>query len=77
MRFSPEWEWSGRGGYVRSAYSNSLRRDNGWTLGATLTYSIWQNFGLSLDYQHLALNSNEPDQSFSRDIVTFGISYKY
>jgi hypothetical protein len=73
----PEWEWSGRAGYLRAAYTESSRRDNAWTAGATLTYSIWQNFGLSLDYQHLALNSNVPDQGFSRDIVTFGISYKY
>ena len=73
----PEWEWSGRAGYVRAAYNESSRRDNGWTLGATLTYSIWQSFGLSLDYQHLALDSNFPDQGFSRDVVTFGISYKY
>ena len=73
----PEWEWSGRAGYVRAAYTELPRRDNGWTAGATLTYSIWQNLGLSLDYQHLALNSNVPDQGFSRDIVTFGFSYKY
>jgi Putative beta-barrel porin 2 len=73
----PEWEWSGRGGYVRASYVDTSQRDNGWTLGATLTYSIWQSFGLSLDYQHLALNSNVPDQGFTRDVVTFGISYKY
>ncbi len=73
----PEWEWSGRGGYVRAAYIDTSQRDNGWTLGTTLTYSIWQSFGLSLDYQHLALNSNIPDQGFTRDVVTFGISYKY
>ena len=73
----PEWDWSGRAGYVRAAYTDSPRRDNAWTLGATLTYSIWRSFGLSLDYQHLALTSNVPDQGFSRDIVTFGISYKY
>lgn len=73
----PEWEWSGRGGYVRAAYTDSPRRDNGWTAGVTLTYSVWQSFGLTLDYQHLALNSNVPDQGFTRDIVTFGVSYKY
>ena len=73
----PEWEWSGRAGYVRAAYTDSARRDNGWTAGATLTYSIWRSLGLSLDYQHLALNSNVPDQGFSRDIVTLGLSYKY
>ena len=73
----PEWEWSGRAGYVRAAYTELPRRDNGWTAGATLTYSIWRNFGLSLDYQHLALNSNVPNQGFSREIVTLGVSYKY
>ena len=62
---------------MRADYNETPRRDNGWTAGTTLTYSIWRNFGLSLDYQHLALNSNVPDQGFSRDIVTLGVSYKY
>jgi hypothetical protein len=73
----PEWEWSGRGGYLRAAYTETPRRDNAWTAGATLTYSVWQNFGLSLDYQHLALDSNVPNQGFSREVVTVGVSYKY
>jgi hypothetical protein len=73
----PEWELNGRTGYVRAVYTDTPQRDNAWTFGATLTYSIWQNFSLSFDYQHLALNSNVPGQSFSRDVVTFGISYKY
>jgi hypothetical protein len=73
----PEWDWSGRAGYLRAAYNELPRRDNAWTAGATLTYSIWQNLGLSLDYQHLALSSNVPDQGFSREIVTLGVSYKY
>jgi hypothetical protein len=73
----PEWEWSGRAGYVRAAYNETPQRDNGWTAGTTLTYSVWRNFGLTLDYQHVALNSNVPDQGFSRDIVTLGVSYKY
>lgn len=73
----PEWESSGRAGYLRAAYTDLPRRDNAWTIGATLTYSVWQNFGISLDYQHLALSSNVTDQGFAREIVTVGLSYKY
>ena len=29
----PEWDWSGRAGYVRADYNETPRRDNGWTAG--------------------------------------------
>jgi len=54
-----------------------VRRDDAWTGGATLSYSVWQNFGLTLDYQHVQLNSNVPLQSFTRDVVSVGGNYRY
>jgi hypothetical protein len=75
--FAPEWTAAAIGGYVHTDYVRSVRQDDGWTLGSTLTYSVWQNFGLTLDYQHVELVSNAVLQSFSRDVVTLGVSYKY
>lgn len=75
--FGPEWLASGRGGYIHTDYVNSFRRDDGWTVGGTVTYSIWRNIGLTLDYQHLELSSNIPFQSFSRNVITIGGTYKF
>jgi hypothetical protein len=74
---APEWSASGRAGYIRTGYKGVNRTDNSWTVGPTLTYSVWRNFGLTLDYQHIGTTSNAALVSFSRDIVTVGASYKY
>ena len=76
-KLAPEWQASGRAGYINTNYIDTIRRDNAWTVGATISYSIWQNFGLTLDYQYINLNSNVPLQSFTRSVVTLGVTYKY
>ena len=72
-----QWAASARFGYIRTDYIDTVRTDDAWTGGATVTYSVWQNFGLTLDYQHVALSSNVPLQSFTRDVVTLGGTYRY
>jgi hypothetical protein len=74
---APEWQASGRAGYINSNYVDTIRRDNAWTIGTTITYSVWQNIALTLDYQYLNLRSNVPLQSFTRNVVTLGVTYKY
>jgi len=74
---APEWSASGRAGYIHTDYKGLTRADNAWTVGPELTYSVWQNFGLTLDYQHIATTSNVPNASFTRDVVSVGVSYKY
>jgi hypothetical protein len=74
---APEWTATGRAGYIHTDYTRNVRRDDAWTLGTTLTYSIWRNVGVTLDYQHVDLSSNVALQSFTRDVVTLGVSYKY
>ena len=41
-------------------YSGSDRRDTAWTVGVSVLYSVWQNFGLTFDIQRTALNSSVP-----------------
>ena len=74
---APEWGASGRAGYIHADYRNNLRHDNAWTVGTTFGYYFWRNVGVSLDYQHVELTSNIASQSFTRDIVTLGLVYKY
>lgn len=74
---APEWSAAGRVGYIHTDYKGINRADDSWTVGPTLTYSVWQNFGLTLDYQHIETTSNVTTASFSRDVVSVGVSYKY
>jgi hypothetical protein len=72
-----EWGVVGRFGFVRTNYTDVVRTDNAWVAGATLTYSVWQNFGITLDYQYMQETSNVPLQSFIREVVTLGGTYRY
>jgi hypothetical protein len=72
-----EWMASTRFGYIRTSYTDLTRIDNAWTAGGTVTYSVWQNFGITLDYQYIQLASNVPFQSFTRNVVTLGLTYRY
>lgn len=74
---APEWATSGRAGYIHTDYVSSPRRDDAWTVGTTFTYSVWRNLGLAFDYQHVGMTSNTALQSFSRDVFTLGLTYKY
>lgn len=74
---APEWTASARAGYIHTGYKGTSRADDSWTVGPTLTYSVWRSLGLTLDYQHVGTISNASFASFSRDVVTVGVSYKY
>jgi hypothetical protein len=73
----PAWTASARAGYISTAYVDNPRIDTAWTAGGTLTYSVWRNFGLTLDYQYTRLFSNIPLQGFTRNVVTLGGTYRY
>ncbi len=71
------WAASIRFGYIRTDYVDTSRLDEAWMGGATITYSVWRNFGLTLDYQYIQLDSNVPLQGFARNVVMLGGTYKY
>jgi len=72
-----EWAASARFGYVHSEYVGSPEIDNAWLAGATATYTVWQNFGVTLDYQFTQKTSNVFAQNFTRNVITLGASYRY
>jgi len=74
---APEWAANERAGYIHTDYTGNVRRDDAWTFGGTLSYTFWQNLALTFDYQHVELSSNVALQSFSRDVVTLGVTYNY
>jgi len=73
----PEWALSGRAGFIHTEYVGVARRDDAWTIGTTLGYNFWENVSLTADYQHVGVSSNAVLASFSRDIVTLGVTWKY
>ena len=73
----PEWAASARAGLINTDYVGNPRRDDAWTFGTTITYSVWRNFGLTFDFQHIELATNAAQQGFTRDTVTLGATYKY
>jgi hypothetical protein len=74
---SPEWAASARIGYTHAQFANSSELDNAWLAGASFDYRLWRNIALRLDYQFTKLFSSVPLNSFTRDVVTLGATYKY
>ena len=71
------WGASARFGYVRTDFVNFSRNDNGWLAGANVTYEVWRNLGLTLDYQYKSVDSNVAGVNFDQHVVSLGASYKY
>lgn len=71
------WGANARFGYIRTGFVNVSRTDNGWLAGANVTYEVWRNLGLTLDYQYKSVNSDVDGQSFDQHVVSLGASYKY
>ena len=72
-----EWNASARFGYIHTGYTDVSRIDNAWTAGVSIAYSVWYNLGITLDYQYVQLASTAALQSFTRNVVTLGLTYKY
>lgn len=73
----PDWTVTGRGGFIRTDFVNAARTDDGWLAGANLSYAIWRNLGVALDYQYKSVASNAAGQSFNQHVVSLGATYKY
>jgi hypothetical protein len=71
------WETNGRFGFVRTTFVNNPREDNGWLAGANVSYEVWRNLGVTLDYQFKSVASNTAGQSFNQQVVSLGATYKY
>jgi len=74
---APEWTLSGQGGLALTTYGGSNQRDTAWTAALSVTYKVWQNFGLTSQIQRTVLNSNVPQTAFTNNVVSLGVSYVY
>ena len=71
------WGATARFGYVQTRYIDVSRSDNGWLAGANVSYEVWRNLSLTVDYQYKSVNSNVVNASFNQQLVSVGASYKY
>lgn len=76
-QMSRDWSATLRGGYNTASYLSSVRKDEGWRAGATLSYEFTRNLSLSFDYDYTRLISNVPTASHSRSVFMIGMTYRY
>jgi hypothetical protein len=74
---SQQWRTSGNLSYTRVEYIDSSRLDNAWSADVTLSYDIWRNMTLALDYQYANILSNAPFTSSKRNYINMSAAYKF
>ena len=72
------WKASARGGFADTRYYGSSASNQAWLGGFGVSYSIWRNLGLTLDYQYTNSTSNGLGAlSYSDNLVSAGVNYRY
>ena len=76
-QLAQDWSAGWRIGFDHSAYLGSTRRDNGWWTGASLSYDIYRNVALTMDYDYFRMYSNVSSAQYTRNVVNIGLKYRY
>lgn len=76
-RFSRDWAFAWRAGYDYRAYLGVQRRDHSWRTGITLSYEIFRNVALTMDYDYSRTISSTPGIGNVRNAVMFGMNYRF
>jgi hypothetical protein len=71
------WSVSARLGYIQYQYTGTTRVDNGWLMDARLSCQIHNNMSLTLDYQRTELSSTVSLASYTQNVITAGVFYRY
>ncbi|RBP07325.1 hypothetical protein DFR50_12850 [Roseiarcus fermentans] len=72
------WSLAVRGGWARTAWSNSPLDDTAWTFGGGLNYTYWRNIALTFNYQYTATTSNRNYVAvYHQNIISAGLTYHY
>lgn len=77
FQISKDWSASAKGGYARSSYIGTSRRDNTWTAGVMVFHEISRNVGVTLEYDFSRIISNADAASYTRNAVMLGVKYRY
>jgi hypothetical protein len=71
------WSLSARFGYSLIDYKNTAREDSQCVAGAAISYFIRRNLAVTFEWQHINLQSNVDGNSFERNVLTLGTTYRY
>ncbi len=58
-------------------FYGSPRTDDDWGAGLTFSRRVWENLDGTVDYQLSRVNSNFADASYTQDVISLGLTYKY
>ena len=62
---------------TRIVFLEMPRVDNSWLASAGIRYQLRDNLSLSLDYQYTRYITEQPLQSFNRNLITLGAHYNF
>ena len=76
------WKASVRGGFAETRYYGSSYSSEAWLAGVGASYNFSRNFALTLDYPFSRVDTNGLASgtnalSYSQNIVTAGVTYRY
>ena len=74
---SPQWSVNGTLSYTHNAFIGSSIFEDAWVADTRLSYDIWRNMRLTLEYQYSSIVSNEPLTSANRNFVMMSASYRF
>ena len=71
------WSLSARVGYTLIDYKDSTRENDQWVAGTAINYYIWRNLAATFEWQYVNLKSSIDANSFERNVLTLGTTYRY
>jgi len=71
------WSLAARVGANRTEFLDTAYYSRGWLVGATFQYTFWRNIALTFDYHYEQTDSNIPFNSYDRNVVSVGATYRY
>jgi hypothetical protein len=74
---SPQWTVNGLFAYVHIDNIGSPIWDDSWVGDASVSYNIWRDLTLALEYQYSSIVSNQPQTNANRNLITMSATYKF
>ena len=76
-QIAPLWTTAASLSYTEIDYFGSPRVDNAWQADAQLSYDIWRNMTLSLEYEYTNVTSNAPGNNATRNLIMMSALYHF
>ena len=76
-QIAPLWTTVASLSYTQIDYFGSPRVDNAWQADAELSYDIWRNMTLSLEYEYTNITSNAPGNNATRNLIMMSALYHF